>query len=139
MADPFSILAGILSLIDVSARLSSKTRFIARTVKNAPSEILALGNELEDLRVVLNEAENGQQEMVVALKDRPALHISLVEEIAKAREKVVQLEQIIDQVSSVEGHMRIRWLRKQRQIQVFQLELRKIRQRIQELLVSFNA
>jgi chromosome segregation ATPase len=138
MADPFTIVAGILSLVDVSARLSSKTRYIARTIKHAPAEILALGNELEDLRVVLHEVESCQEELSLMLKDRPAVHTSLVDEITKARDQVLQLEDVIDHVSSGEGNMRLRWLRKQRHIHDVQAELRKTRQRVQELLMSFN-
>jgi len=135
--DPCSIAAGLIGLLDVSARLSGKARRIAHTIKNAPAQILALENELEDFRLVLNEVQQAQ-EQIIAARD-VALPAVLSREIERAQRETDELEETVDLVTSTGKNVGIRWLRKQSHIYIHKSRLREIRQRIQELLVTHNA
>ena len=57
MADPLGVAASILSLTDAVIIIG---RFIRR-IRNCPAELLAVNNELSDLRYVLTEVERLQE------------------------------------------------------------------------------
>lgn len=61
MADPLSIASSILSLTDAAIIIG---KFIHR-IRNCPAELLAVNNELSDLRYVLTEVERLQENETV--------------------------------------------------------------------------
>ena len=56
MADPLSIAASIIAVVGAAEGVG-KTLTKIRNIRNAPNEILALINEVSDLRVILNDLE----------------------------------------------------------------------------------
>ena len=56
MADPLSITASIIAVIGAAEGVS-KTLAKIKNIRNAPSEVLALVNEVSDLRIVLGDVE----------------------------------------------------------------------------------
>jgi hypothetical protein len=136
--DPFTIIVGVLGTLDASTRLASKASKIIATLKNAPADILALMNELEDLRVVLNEAEFAREKIENAAQGNPSLHSALRMELESARLEVDELEIILDNTWNMKMQKRITWLRKQGNIEKRRAQLRNCRERLRDLLVTHN-
>ncbi|CRK17831.1 hypothetical protein BN1723_011398, partial [Verticillium longisporum] len=53
VAEAFSILAGVVGVLDVGSRVSKRLRSLRQAWKNAPHEILQLQNEITNFRVLL--------------------------------------------------------------------------------------
>jgi len=136
--DPFTVVVGVLGTLDASTRLASKAANIVATLKNAPGDILALVNELEDLRVVLNEADTARERLEHATQGSASLLSALRMELETARFEVDELEIILDKTWSLKMQKRIMWLRKQGDIEKRRARLRACRERLRDLLVTHN-
>jgi hypothetical protein len=55
--DPVSAPASILALVSAAIAVSKAVKLLVQSISNAPDELLALFNEVEDLRVVLASIE----------------------------------------------------------------------------------
>ena len=58
MAEIVGITAGALGILRTATSASSKLRHVCKSWKNAPAELLALYNKVEDLRVVVGKIRN---------------------------------------------------------------------------------
>ena len=93
MADPLSIIASIIAVLG-AAESAGKALNRIRDMMNAPDEVLALGNEISDLTVVLKHVETyvtGANGAFISLEHLE--HISLL--VKRAHSKLAQLEQIM--------------------------------------------
>ena len=93
MADPLSIIASIIAVIG-AAESVSKTLNRIRDITNAPDEVLALGNEISDLTVVLKHVETyvtAVDGAVISLENLE--HLSVLAK--RAQSKLAQLERIV--------------------------------------------
>jgi len=104
MAEPFSISAGALGVLDVGTRLSKRLRQITQTWKNAPQEMLSLQNELEDLNLVLDEIQACQQSIVAASQHDTAVATNLQGYIREARRHFEMLESSLDEMSRLKKY-----------------------------------
>ena len=93
MADPLSITASIIAVLGAAEGVS-KTLAKIKSLRQAPNEILALINEISDLRIILGEVER----YVI----RDTNRISLPEQlqtmstlIDRAKEPLLELDQLI--------------------------------------------
>ena len=136
--DPLSVAALVLNAIDVSAKVSGKVTRLAISLKNAPADILALANEIEDLRVVLHEAQGAREILEAAKKDNPSFLEALCREIRHAQTQVDILDDVIDVALAANKARRWVWVRQESHIARRKLELRQSRERIQELLATHN-
>ena len=91
MADPLSITASIIAVIGAAEGLS-KTIAKIRNIQNAPSELLALTNEISDLRLVLGEVESYITQTQLQMPSEPLQTMSGLLERGKAY--LSELEQI---------------------------------------------
>ena len=57
MADPLSITASIIAVVG-AAECVTKTLAKIRSIRNAPDELLALINEVSDLKIILSDIQN---------------------------------------------------------------------------------
>lgn len=138
MADPFSVIAGVLGTLDASTRLASKATKIILTLKNAPSDILALANELEDLRVILDEAETARWRLEKEAVGSPTMVAALRAELNNARSQIDELGEIVDRTWEMKAQRRVTWLRKQGDIGRRMTSLRLCRERLRDLLTTHN-
>jgi len=139
MAEPFSISAGALGVLDVGTRLSKRLRQITQTWKNAPQEMLSLQNELEDLNLVLDEIQACQQSIVAASQHDTAVATNLQGYIREARRHFETLESSLDEMSRLKKYKKkFQWVREQGKISGIQKQIRVVRERIKDLLVTHN-
>ena len=93
MADPLSIIAGIIAVIG-AAQSVGRTLNRIRDITNAPNEVLALSNEISDLTVVLKNVET-----YVTSADGAAISPENLEHLSvlarRAQSTLAQLERIM--------------------------------------------
>jgi len=136
--DPFTIVVGVIGTLDAGTRLSSKASSLISKLKNAPADILTLMNELEDLRVVLNEAGLAGEKLEDAAHTNSTLHSALREVLQSAHLQIDELETIIDRTQGMKLQQRITWLRKQGNIEKRRAELRSCREQLRDILATHN-
>lgn len=141
MADPFSIFAGAVSVTDVAVKTSLKLGSLISDFRGAPTLILALSNEVIEIRVVLERVKESQQ-AVQSLRNPQhdaAFLAALDDQLTKAKTIVTDLESLITTLSTGNSPTeRFRWLRKKKHAADLKDELKAVRERINELLVAYN-
>jgi hypothetical protein len=143
--DPLSITASIVSLLSFSGSCAKDLRKLIHTVRNAPTEILALTNELADLNVLLADLNNTSHAIerapVRSQADRDFL-IALAAHLAKADLKLSQLHTLACTFSTrtADGNLkfqRYKWLKNKSSAIKVQRELAEVRHSL-ALLFSSN-
>ncbi|KAI1171883.1 ankyrin repeat-containing domain protein [Nemania sp. FL0916] len=141
MADPFSILAAAAGLTDVSVRASSKLGIIISEFKNAPALILALSNENQEIKIVLERIRESKQ-AVESLGDTQhdeAFLASLDSQLNDARAILTDLESLAALLSPGRPASKgFRWLRQKKRATKLKAMLKEVREKINESLVVYN-
>ena len=132
MADPLSITASIIAVV-TAAEGVSKTCAKIKNAYNAPSEFLALINEVSDLRVVLDDVEShlgdecGRSQPLKGFR-------RMVEVLERARETLVQLDKLVHQKlakhSSTSANLKVsryEWMKARSIIKNYRENLRDIK------------
>lgn len=64
MSDPFSVSVSVLTVLGAGISVSKALKTIIQNYKDAPSEIIALSKEVEDVTLILREINNQQAPLV---------------------------------------------------------------------------
>ena len=91
MAEPFSIIASTVGVVDFAGGLLTQIRNLIRGWKDAPSLILALANETADLNTVLVHMQIARQTANVETID-PEFVAALDKQLQKARAELDLLD-----------------------------------------------
>ncbi|KAI1358912.1 hypothetical protein F5Y08DRAFT_94250 [Xylaria arbuscula] len=141
MVDPFSILAGAVGVTDVAVKTSMKLRSLISDFRDAPSLILALSNEVTEMRVVLERVKESQR-AVQSLHNPQydaAFLAALNDQLTKAHTITMDLESLVTTLSTGNSPTeRFRWLRKKKNAADLNGKLKAVRERMNELLVAYN-
>ena len=125
MADPVSFAAAVLALAEAAFKLG---RLIARC-QNAPAEILALNNEANNLRLVLNRIDEAYPS---------ELKLPLLGALSEADRKIKQMYAIIKSLKLDESRLstvrRVRWSVMRGKVCNLLAELREIRMQLNTLM-----
>src|SRR5580698_9749788 len=93
--DPLSISASVVGLLGFSGSCAKQLRQLIHNVRYAPTEILALSNEVADLNVLLTDVEATSQAIENAsTRDEAQSNFvnAVTSHLAKARSRLVQLD-----------------------------------------------
>ena len=94
MADPLSIIASIIAVIGAAEGVT-KTFQKIKNIRKAPSELLALINEVSDLRIVLANTESHLNQNAVTSKSQPLNHLQhLAVLLQRAKNQLLQLDEL---------------------------------------------
>ncbi|KAK3321994.1 ankyrin repeat-containing domain protein [Apodospora peruviana] len=138
MADPLSIIAGVLGTLDASIRLAERLGNLVQGWKNAPTEIYALYNEISDLSVVLDHARTAQKTLVCAEAGERA-GTDLGQLLGTAQNTMAALEGLLDELMAIPRlKKRVQWIRRKSYIIAKKDELKEARAKITDVLVSHN-
>ena len=134
--DPLSITVSIVALIGAAQQVAVGLNKLA-SLRGAPAAVLALNNELSDLRLVLSEAEplllkHGRATAASTVANDTRLKPS----IEGARAKLVELESIIQNrlMTRLGAIDRLGWLKEQDKIRKALKDLRIVRLNITAML-----
>ena len=145
MADPLSITASIVTLVGVADAIV-KSFQKARNLRNAPCEVLALYNEVKDLRVVLDDAtgcisEIDETSTAVTRRLRHMDHL-----VKKAKEQMLGLDEIIQRrilkSGSLDDEFQVsgkQWMRAKGPVEAIRQNLRDTRLNIMTQIMAINA
>lgn len=142
MAEPFSLIASVAGLLDVSLRASKVLHGLQSQLKNAPSLIQALSNEVEDLKAVLARVEDTAEASKASGQHVPtiaATRTDLEAQLQKAKVILADLDTLTKKLTAEKPTLkRIKWCLKQSQASELQNGLKEVRTKINELLVAHN-
>lgn len=132
--DPLSITVATLALIGAANQVAVGLSKLA-SLKGAPAAILALNNEVSDLRLVLQETEplllkNRQ----AAAPGQPTFPPKMVDatfllSMERAKDKLLDLESVIQNrlMTRLGAIDKLGWLREQDKVRKAQIDLRTVR------------
>ena len=140
--DPLSITASTLTLLSAL----ETTFHLIRSIREAPSRLEALRNEVSDIAVIVKEVDRvikGSQNESDSASDRRS-HLTLA--LSSVHENVQELEALLRScvvlpISGSEGDKfsRISWLKVRSRVQSLQTELRDGRLNLSIALANFTA
>ena len=145
MADPLSIAASIIAVIGAAERVR-KTLTKIRNIRNAPSEVLALVNEVSDLRIILGDLEGyiRQNTARPQLPEEQLHHMSIL--LQRAKDRLLELDRLVEyRLLTPESRSdRIRvsrreWAQSKDTVKRFRQSLRDIRFNIVAQMVVVNS
>ena len=146
MADPLSIAASVITVIGAADSIG-KTLGKIRTAKNAPAAVLALQNEVSDLRVVLGDVDVCSSDecrveptsTTARCLKRLALLITSAENHLRELDRILYHRLIrVDPLTASSHISRMGWLRTRNAVEDIRSSLRATRQDIALQLASIN-
>lgn len=132
--DPLSITVATLALIGAANQVAVGLNKLA-SLKGAPAAILALNNEVSDLRLVLQETEPLLlKHNQAAGSDQPnfppkMIDATFLRSMDRAKEKLLDLESVIQNrlMTRMGAIDKLGWLREQDKVRKAQVDLRTVR------------
>ena len=92
MADPLSITASVIAVVGAAEGVG-KTLNKIRNFRDAPKELLALINDISDLRIVLGDLESHLTQNAPSIQEEQSEHISTL--LNRAKEQLLQLDELV--------------------------------------------
>ncbi|KAF4449902.1 Ankyrin repeat-containing protein [Fusarium austroafricanum] len=137
MAEIFGVIAGTVGVLDVSKRGIDRLDHVCSRWRNAPQELLELRNEVEDLRVVLDQVMEAKTTIETTSQHDAPLAASLNEQYRKANDQLAALEDIVNALSSIKNYKKkYKWVRKEGKIETIKMRIRGVRESISSLLLA---
>lgn len=133
--DPLSLTASIVAVIGAADTMGKGLRRIV-ALKDVPDIILALNNEVAELRVLLQEIDSLLFGRHQSTASRQYLHSSLLPNVLRAKDKLRALESLLEhRLKKTDGGIdKIAWLRVEDKVRRIQKELRETRLNINTAL-----
>ena len=145
MADPLSIIASIIAVVGAAEGVT-KTLAQLKSIRNAPDELLALINEVSDLKVILSDVQMYVVHNTQRLRIFQAELQNLSTLIDRAKTKLLDLDRLIqyrlmkpESTSNQIKTSRREWLRARSTVNQFRQALRDIRLNIVTQMVVINS
>ena len=141
MADPLSITASIIAVVGAAEGVT-KTLAKIKSIRNAPDELLALMNEVSDLKLVISDIQN---HIVIQRAQTPQTELQNISTLVKrAKDKLLELDQLIQYrlVKPESDQIKVsrrEWLRAKAVIERFRQNLRDIRLNIITQMAVINS
>lgn len=139
MAEAVGLAISVVGILDTLTRASKHLGEVISTWRNAPDELLALRNELEDMRVVLDEVQHTRKAVeALSSEDGDFMRI-LGSQITSMDRQIHALEEILYRLSKLSGYkQRLKWLRKEGRIEEMKVRVRESRESIRSMLLANN-
>jgi predicted nucleic acid-binding Zn-ribbon protein len=134
------ILAATVGVLKVGSKVSSKLRDIIKTWQNVPAELLALHNELEDLRIVLDEMRSCEKDIEATFQGPLHRVDALRRQIRCAERHLTTLDNLVEELYQLKGSKKkLKWIREKREIGVILRQIRTAREAMSGILVTHSA
>src|SRR3569833_150985 len=138
MADPFSLIAAAIGVLDVGIRTGSELASLGRAWLTAPDEIMAVQNEVSDLQAVLHHSTEALRSVPLGLaNNRASFASALNAQLEQARALLDDLSLIVNKILAMTPkRRRAMWTRERSSVNGIRTKLREPRARIHEMLIS---
>ena len=145
MADPLSITASIIAVVGAAEGVT-RTLSKIKSLRKAPDELLALINEVSDLKIILRDV----QSYIARNTQRPQISQEELDNIStlvnRAKDKLLELDKPIQyklvKPESISDQIKVsrrEWIKAKNTIEKFQQGLRDIRLNIVTHMVVINS
>ena len=152
MADPLSLTASIIAIVGIGGQVAKSIKKLA-SLKGAPDLILALHNELSDIRLIIIAIQDVFQRQQIASvpflgnqTGEANINASVISALNQANEKVLELEALHNKLvifsSGLSGTTtgdKVTWLREQGKLKRIQEGLRDARLKLATALGVLNS
>ena len=144
MGEAFAILAGVVGLLDITARASRHVRNLMYEWENAPFHFQVLFNEINDSNLVLDHVKTACEAIITRTGDGSGtLGQALDNQIKRSEPMWLEVNNLLGSIGSISSTgtiqmRRRRWYKQQRRAGELQSDLRNARLRFMELLASYN-
>ena len=144
MADPLSVVASTLAVVG-AAEGATKTLLKFKKMLDGPEpeHVLALINEISDLRIVLTDIQKFLVRNTVNLPQQPLRHVATL--IDRAKAELLQLDELIQyrlfKANSVPGRIKVsrrEWVKSNNKLERFRQEMRDIRLNLVTQILTIN-
>jgi hypothetical protein len=145
----FGTISPALSIIDVAIRSSNAIQELVTVWHDAPAEILALSNEINDSRVVLTQAHNLFQRIEAAptaLDDLRSCSVMIERQVEQAKPIWNRLDKLLREIkddqkdpNKVSKSVKFRWLKNQSKVETLRAALKEKRLNIMQSMISSSA
>ena len=152
MADPLSLTASIIAIVGIGGQVAKSIKRLA-SLKGAPDLILALNNELSDIRLIIIAIQDVfQRQQITSVPflgnqtGEANINASVTSALNQANEKVLELEALHNKLipfsSGLSGTTtgdKVTWLREQGKLKRIQESLRDARLKLATALGVLNS
>ena len=150
--DPLSITVSIIAIIGVGGQTAKTIKKLA-SIKGAPDSILALNNEISDIRLIIIAIQDVFEKQRTTGKPFPGyraseanVDASVISALEQANKKVLELEALHNRLIPLSSGLsglattdRITWLREQKKLKHMQEDLRTTRLKLATALGVLNS
>ena len=150
--DPLSLTAGIIAIIGAGGQAAKTIKKLA-SVKGAPDSILALHNEISDIRLIIiaiQDVFEKQRSTGIPFPGYRAgeanIDASVINALEQANEKLLELEALHDRLAPFSSGLsgtttmdKVTWLREQKKLMLMQEDLRSTRLKLATALGVLNS
>lgn len=105
MADPLSVTASALTVIGASSACANFLLEFIKGLRNAPAELLALSNEVNELKIVLNEIKIVCQ----SIEQEPIPSQEFLDMVSKQLAEAGEILKELDELRKRNSSRRYRW------------------------------
>lgn len=140
MAETFAVLASVVGLLDVAGRTSAGLIDAIHTWRKCPSLLLALSNEVTDLKVILNHLAKVYQDPSARLQvSNEELSTAIQGHIKTIKHHLRNLDGLIEKLKRLKGpRQKLRLVFKKKEVDELERNLRDGRLKINNLLLVHN-
>ena len=145
--DPLSLTASIIAIIGITGQTAKSIKKLA-SIKGAPDLILALNNEISDIRLIIiaiQDVFEKQQTTGIPFPGYRASEVnidaSVISALEQANGTVLQLEELHNRLTPFSSGLsdKITWLREQNKLKLMQEDLRNARLKLAAVLGVLNS
>ena len=139
MAEVFGTISAAIGVLDVSTRGVQRLHHIIKTWNNAPAELLALTNEIEDLKLLLSEIDSAKVTIEDAAQQDAGFVAALGDQLSKAEKLCQSLSDTINELTKLKKYeKKANWVRREGRVENLKREFRQVREHINALLTTHN-
>ena len=145
MTDPLSIAASVITLIGTADAIVKSLQKV-RNLRKAPGEVLALYNELTDLRVVLDDVSSCLSEVGDTSSSATKRLRHMASLIDRAKEHMQRLDETMHgrilKSGSLDGEFKVsrtQWMKAKAPAEAIRQDLREVRLNIMAQMMTINA
>jgi hypothetical protein len=109
MADPLSVTASALTVIEVSSACAKILLQIIQSHRAAPAQLVALSNEVNDIKTVLDDIKTVCQSIEQEPSPSQGFLDMTSKQLAEAREILVELDGLLKRFMPLNSSRRWRW------------------------------
>lgn len=135
MAEAFAIFAAVPGLLDIAGRSSAGLVHAIKAWKSVPASLLALSNEVSDLKLVLDHVATLADPQI----SNSSLEDTLSQQLRKASQHLGELDSLMTEFNALPRYkQKTRWIAKRSKVEQLKNNIKEVRSKMADLLLIHN-